>query len=149
MAPISCGAALSVLSAPVRNREPDQLPDGPPHQQKKMSSSSLGFSGNIRFTRAFSRVPCPAVHPGLHRPFNCPLSERFSSRDAFNESSTSSCSVRRGKFFPKAVLSETPGRGQFPKVGAQSTGPIPLTQLIQVVETAAKSGAQVFYPLLS
>ncbi|KAK4803328.1 hypothetical protein SAY86_001531 [Trapa natans] len=42
------------------------------------------------------------------------------------------------------MLSETTGRGQFPMVGSQSTGPIPPTQLIQVVEAAAKSGAQLF-----
>ncbi|XP_065852489.1 phosphatase IMPL1, chloroplastic [Euphorbia lathyris] len=45
---------------------------------------------------------------------------------------------------PKAVLSEIPNQNQqYPKVAAQSTGPIPPTQLIQVVETAAKTGAQV------
>ncbi|KAB1222123.1 Phosphatase IMPL1, chloroplastic [Morella rubra] len=43
----------------------------------------------------------------------------------------------------KAVLSEFPNQKQYPKIGAQSTGPIPPGQLIQVVESAAKTGAEV------
>ncbi|GAB2298203.1 Phosphatase impl1, chloroplastic [Dionaea muscipula] len=39
----------------------------------------------------------------------------------------------------KAVLSQT----QFCRIGAQSTGPIPADQLIEVVERAAKTGAEV------
>nr|XP_034887671.1 phosphatase IMPL1, chloroplastic-like isoform X3 [Populus alba] len=39
----------------------------------------------------------------------------------------------------KAALSEM----KYPKVAASSTGPIPPSQLIQVVETAAKTGAEV------
>jgi len=42
-------------------------------------------------------------------------------------------------FSIRAVLAET----QYPKVGAQSTGPIPAKQLIGVVEKAAKTGAEV------
>ncbi|CAK9187148.1 unnamed protein product [Ilex paraguariensis] len=38
----------------------------------------------------------------------------------------------------KAVLSER----QFSRVGAESTGPIPSSQLLEVVETAAKTGAK-------
>lgn len=41
------------------------------------------------------------------------------------------------------MLSEIPNQKQYPKIGAQSTGPIPPGQLIQVVETAAKTGAEV------
>ena len=36
-----------------------------------------------------------------------------------------------------------PTRKSTPKIGAQSTGPIPPSQLIQVVEIAAKIGADV------
>ncbi|EXC24757.1 Phosphatase IMPL1 [Morus notabilis] len=43
----------------------------------------------------------------------------------------------------KAVISEIPNQRYYPKVGAHSTGPIPASQLLQVVETAAKTGAQV------
>lgn len=40
----------------------------------------------------------------------------------------------------KAVLTD---QRQYPKVGAKSTGPIPPAHLVQVVETAAKTGAEV------
>ncbi|KAL0442337.1 UNVERIFIED_CONTAM: Phosphatase IMPL1, chloroplastic [Sesamum latifolium] len=46
-------------------------------------------------------------------------------------------------FSTKAVLSETPNQRQYFKVGAESTGPIPYDQLLDVIETAAKTGAQV------
>lgn len=49
----------------------------------------------------------------------------------------------RTLFTTKAVISEVPNQKLYPKVGALSTGPIPPTQLIQVVETAAKTGAEV------
>lgn len=47
---------------------------------------------------------------------------------------------RNVSFITKAVLSE---QTQFPKVAAKSTGPIPPAHLIQVVETAASTGAEV------
>ncbi|GMN60242.1 hypothetical protein TIFTF001_029335 [Ficus carica] len=43
----------------------------------------------------------------------------------------------------KAVISEVPNQKLYPKVGAHSTGSIPTSQLLQVVETAAKTGAEV------
>ena len=43
----------------------------------------------------------------------------------------------------KAVLSEIPNQKQYPKDWSQSTGPIPPSLLIQVVEIAAKIGADV------
>lgn len=43
----------------------------------------------------------------------------------------------------RAALSEISYRKQYPKVGAKSVGPIPPAQLIQVVENAAKTGAEV------
>ncbi|KAH8492633.1 hypothetical protein H0E87_022010 [Populus deltoides] len=43
----------------------------------------------------------------------------------------------------KAALSEITNERKYPKVGAPSTGPISSNQLIQVVETAAKTGAEV------
>ncbi|KNA14184.1 hypothetical protein SOVF_109920 [Spinacia oleracea] len=48
-------------------------------------------------------------------------------------------SSSRYNFCTKAVLSGT----QYPKVGAQSIGPIPGNQLLGVVEKAAKTGAEV------
>lgn len=49
----------------------------------------------------------------------------------------------------KAVLNEFSNQRKYPKVGAQSTGPIPSSQLLQVVETAAKTGAEVCFVSLS
>lgn len=51
----------------------------------------------------------------------------------------------RRKLCTKAVLSEIPNQKQYPKMGAKSTGPIPPSHLIQVVETAAKTGAKVCF----
>ncbi|KAL5538910.1 hypothetical protein UlMin_045773, partial [Ulmus minor] len=43
----------------------------------------------------------------------------------------------------KAVISEIPNQKYYPKIASQSTGPIPASQLIEVVEKAAKTGAEV------
>ncbi|KAB5532293.1 hypothetical protein DKX38_018963 [Salix brachista] len=48
-----------------------------------------------------------------------------------------------GNVCTKAALSEIPNERKYPKVGAPSTGPISANHLIQVVETAAKTGAEV------
>ncbi|KAG6753376.1 hypothetical protein POTOM_043443 [Populus tomentosa] len=47
------------------------------------------------------------------------------------------------KVCTKAALSEITNERKYPKVGAPSTGPISANHLIQVVETAAKTGAEV------
>ncbi|KAJ3708321.1 hypothetical protein LUZ61_012026 [Rhynchospora tenuis] len=49
--------------------------------------------------------------------------------------------LRRGQIM--AVVSESTSKKIFPKVAAESTGPIPASQLLQVVESAAKTGAEV------
>ena len=41
------------------------------------------------------------------------------------------------------MFSEVSNQKQFFKVGAESTGPIPSKQLLQVVQTAAETGAKV------
>ncbi|KAL7131285.1 hypothetical protein ABFS83_13G188100 [Erythranthe nasuta] len=46
-------------------------------------------------------------------------------------------------FTTNAVLSDVPQRNQYFKVGAESTGSIPSDKLLHVIETAAKTGAQV------
>lgn len=43
----------------------------------------------------------------------------------------------------RAAFSQISYDKQYPKVGAKSLGPIPPSQLIQVVENAAKTGAEV------
>ncbi|PKI56832.1 hypothetical protein CRG98_022790 [Punica granatum] len=134
-------AKLSSSDCVCRERERERHTNQYRIRRKKMSCSttSLVFSPSIRLARAFSRLPFPP-HP---HPFTSPLFKRTPSQDARRRSG-SGFSVRRPKFFPnKAMLSETTGRGQFPKVGAKSSGPIPPAQLIQVVEAAAESGARV------
>lgn len=54
-----------------------------------------------------------------------------------------SASGSRKALSTKAVLSEVPNQNQYFKVGAESTGPVPSDQLLDVIETAAKTGAQV------
>ncbi|KAG1331895.1 phosphatase IMPL1, chloroplastic [Cocos nucifera] len=43
----------------------------------------------------------------------------------------------------RAIISEFPSKNRYSKVGAEPTGPIPAAELLQVVETAAKTGAEV------
>lgn len=51
---------------------------------------------------------------------------------------------RTSLFCTETVLSpEIPSQKKYSKVAAESTGPIPSNQLLQVVETAAKTGAEV------
>ncbi|RWR85721.1 Inositol monophosphatase [Cinnamomum micranthum f. kanehirae] len=47
------------------------------------------------------------------------------------------------KFCTKAVLSEFPNEKRYPRIGADSTGPIPAKELLEAVENAAKTGAEV------
>ncbi|XP_010276157.1 PREDICTED: phosphatase IMPL1, chloroplastic [Nelumbo nucifera] len=47
------------------------------------------------------------------------------------------------RFCTKSLLSEIPNEKRYSKVGAESTGPIPSKQLLEVVENAAKTGAEV------
>ncbi|XP_043807727.1 phosphatase IMPL1, chloroplastic isoform X2 [Manihot esculenta] len=102
---------------------------------------SLVFSTTIPLR--FSHLP-RSISP-FHHLSQC-VPQRFSEN--------SQCCVENGgirlKVTPirrnlstKAVLSEPPNQRQYPKVAAKSTGPIPPSQLIQVVETAAKTGAEV------
>lgn len=98
---------------------------------------------------SFSNIPLrfshvPRSFPPLNHPNQCQI---------LRPSDNSLCSYQNfrgftvkpvGKFCAKAVLSEIP----YQKVGAKSTGPIPPSQLIQVVETAAKTGAEVWFNFL-
>ncbi|KAL6502216.1 Phosphatase impl1, chloroplastic [Orobanche hederae] len=58
-------------------------------------------------------------------------------------------SCRRASSSTKSVLSEIPNEKQYFKVGAESTGSIPSNQLLGVIETAAKTGAQVIMGALN
>lgn len=87
---------------------------------------SLVFS-SVSFLRNF-RIP-NSISPFSREIQSLPLSLGSNSRHR------SLCA--------KAVLTEVSNQSNYPKVGAQSTGPIPSSQLLQVVETAAKTGAEV------
>ncbi|XVF40048.1 hypothetical protein PTKIN_Ptkin01aG0081200 [Pterospermum kingtungense] len=100
---------------------------------------SLVFSTNI--PHRFSPTPgsiSPRIHPNQYQ------AQKFTSLFPFgcqkvgilNPNSSRTLGVR-------ALISEVSNQRQYSKVGAKSTGPIPPTQLIQVVETAAKTGAEV------
>lgn len=53
-----------------------------------------------------------------------------------------------GGFCTKAALSEVGIKKEYSKVAADSTGSIPSSELLKVVEAAAKTGAQVWLPFL-
>lgn len=97
---------------------------------------------------SFSNIPLkfsyiPRSFPPLNHSNQCLFlkpSNNFSS--GYKKVSTLSTKLGR-KVSTTAVLSETSYQKDYPKIGAKSTGPIPPSQLIQVVETAAKTGAEV------
>lgn len=98
------------------------------------SSSTLNLS-------RFSRRPTSVLPSELPR-FSFSRNLSANSRPLKHESYptfAAAFSCRRG-LCTKAVLSE---EKQYFKVGAESTGPIPADQLLDVIETAAKTGAQV------
>lgn len=80
---------------------------------------------------------------------NQPLLLTFSKNRVFQNGSRrtnffkNNIPTRTGMPRTRAVLSEISNQKPYPKMGAKSTGHIPPNQLIQVVETAAKTGAEV------
>ncbi|TYI27112.1 hypothetical protein ES332_A05G156600v1 [Gossypium tomentosum] len=100
---------------------------------------SLVFSTNIPLR--FSRTPrsiSPRFHPNQYQPhkFSAKSSTGYRKVGIFNTNS-------KRKLCTRALISEVSNQRQYPKVAAKSTGPIPPSQLIEVVETAAKTGAEV------
>lgn len=117
----------------------------PTHWIKNPSTEmgkSLISSTNVALT-FYSRLPgsISTLHPST-----------FSRRLLIKQNLATKCRLSGGSrpsgrtnLFAKAVLSDdTHDIKQFHKVGANSTGPIPPEQLIQVVEAAAKAGAEVY-----
>ncbi|XP_030470841.2 phosphatase IMPL1, chloroplastic [Syzygium oleosum] len=98
---------------------------------------SLVFSANIPLK--FSQEP-NSVWP-LHRKLcqSFPHKTRQNSLGGFLRFPSFNANQGRTLCVRAVVSSDT----SYPKVGAASTGPIPPGQLIEVVETAAKTGAQV------
>ncbi|PRQ30008.1 putative inositol-phosphate phosphatase [Rosa chinensis] len=100
---------------------------------------SLVFSTN--FALRFSQKPRSILPPSLPS-----HSISLNSRQQLQHGSQRfglSFSKPTRTLCTKAVLSEIPNQKQYVKVGAQSVGPIPASQLIEVVEKAAKTGAEV------
>lgn len=93
----------------------------------------------------FKFIQRPTSIPILRHPNAMSPSNSFSlSSPALNHSLIGfSSPVSFKGFCTKAVLSEIPDKKKFFKVGADSTGPIPSAELLQVVESAARTGASV------
>lgn len=100
---------------------------------------SLIFSTN--FALRFSQKPRSILPPSLPSQ-SIPLNSRQQLQNGSQRFGLSIPKPAR-TLCTKAVLSEIPNQKQYVKVGAQSTGPIPASQLIEVVEKAAKTGAEV------
>lgn len=91
----------------------------------------------------FSQIP-RSVRPPIRPNQRLPLAFSDKFQHGFGRIRFFKAKPRR-KLCIEAVLSEIPNQKQYPKIGAQSTGPIPRSHLIQVVETAAKTGAEVCF----
>ncbi|CAL1402390.1 unnamed protein product [Linum trigynum] len=103
---------------------------------------SLLFSANISLKSSCHSPSCSL--PSYNRSYQCvPFSFEGNSHNGFPRIPSIHAKPARNLSTTKAVLSELPYQSRYPKIGASSTGPIPLNQLIQVVETAAKTGAEV------
>ncbi|KAE7995968.1 hypothetical protein FH972_000720 [Carpinus fangiana] len=103
-----------------------------------MGTSTVFFT-NIPLK--FSQIPRsirPPIRPNQRLPLD--FSDKF--QHGFGGIRFFKAKPRR-KLCTEAVLSEIPNQKQYPKIGAQSTGSVPYSHLIQVVETAAKTGAEV------
>lgn len=109
----------------------------------KMGRCIILSSSTLKPSR-FSRKPTsifPFGRPRFSFPRSLPASSQpLKCRFCGTLPSTFSC---RRAFSTNAVLSESPNQKHYLKVGAESTGPIPSDQLLDVIETAATTGAQV------
>ncbi|KAG2688079.1 hypothetical protein I3760_09G077200 [Carya illinoinensis] len=100
---------------------------------------SMVFSPSIPLR--FSQIPRSVPSPTHENP-RLPL--RFSKKFQHGFGGIRFLKVKPiRELCTKAVLSEIPNHKQYPKIGAQSTGTIPPSQLVEVVESAAKTGAEV------
>lgn len=108
-------------------------------EKKKTMGRSLVFSTNIPLR--FSPTPksiSHRIHPIHYQ------AQKFTSISSFGYQKVGTLIPNSPrKLCIKALMSEVSNQRQYPKVGAKSTGPIPPSQLIEVVETAAKTGAEV------
>ncbi|CAL9016221.1 unnamed protein product [Prunus brigantina] len=100
---------------------------------------SLVFSPNLPVR--FSQIPRSILPPNQPNQ-SLSLNSREQLQHGFQRFGLSFAKPTR-TLCTKAVLSEIPNQKMYVKVGAKSTGPIPISQLIEVVEKAAKTGAEV------
>ncbi|KAK9088150.1 hypothetical protein Scep_027232 [Stephania cephalantha] len=100
---------------------------------RSIVSSSISPSPLLRFSRTPNSF-FPKISP--NRPF-------FGTNYATNHVPPLISQTPTSRFCTKAVLYEKQKQYQYQRVGAQSTGPVPLKELLQVAEVAAKTGAEV------
>lgn len=100
---------------------------------------SLVFSTNISLR--FSQTPRSILPPNPPS-HSLSLNSRQQLQHGFQRFGLSIPKPTR-PLCTKSVLSEIPNPKQYVKVGAQSIGHIPASQLIEVVEKAAETGAEV------
>ncbi|KAM1520320.1 hypothetical protein ACFX1Z_023025 [Malus domestica] len=101
---------------------------------------SPGFSPNVPMR--ISQIPRSILPP--NRPnHSLILNSKQKLQHGFQRFGLSVAKPTRS-LCTKAVLSEIPNQELYGKVGANSTGPIPIGQLVGAVEKAAKTGAEVF-----
>lgn len=104
-----------------------------------MGRSLVSFTnGPLRF----SQLPRSFTPPSYST--QCQITRRNANSSSGYQKARVFTAKPMRTFSTKAVLSGIP----YQKVGAKSTGPIPPSQLIQVVETAAKTGAEVWFNFL-
>ncbi|CAK9311716.1 unnamed protein product [Citrullus colocynthis] len=96
---------------------------------------SIAFSTNTHFPFSTICRSISSLSPSVHVVFNA----RRDCNRGFPLIRTLDTKLAK----TRAALSEISYRKQYPKVGAKSIGPIPPAQLIQVVENAARTGAEV------
>ncbi|KAK6931939.1 Inositol monophosphatase-like, partial [Dillenia turbinata] len=89
----------------------------------------------------FRQIPTSINHLNTSLPNNlCP---NFKSLNRFQGIQVLSGGASNSRLpCTKAVLSELPNQKVYPKIGAQTTGPVSSYHLLEVVESAARTGAQ-------
>lgn len=111
-----------------------------------MNTSLISYSN---LPLRFSQVPSSILR--LNHPNKCCRLSSTGAYEAFGRqllfgfcrSESSNAILRRRTLCTRAVAPGIPNLKQYPRVGAPSTGPVPPDQLLQVVEIAAKTGAEV------
>lgn len=114
-----------------------------PQFVRSMGRCIIASSSTLNLTR-ISRLPTSILSSGLTRfLFSNGLSSNPQSlKHEFDRTLLPALSCRRG-LCTKAVLSNVSEEKQYFKVAADSTGPVPSDRLLEVIEIAAKTGAQV------